>query len=325
MPPNEGNDRRGAWPELPLDAWRDTKDTLHMWAQIVGKTRLARSPPLNHWWHSALYVTACGLSTGPMPEGDRLFEVEIDLVEHVLRASTTDGRRMAMPLVPCSVRSFYAEYMSMMRALGIELRIWTMPVEIANPIPFEEDVVHASYDAHWAHQFWEVLRRADAVLREFASGFVGKQSPVHFFWGSFDLASTRFSGRRAPERPGADRVTREAYSHEVVSFGFWPGGTAAGGVVVDVPVFYAYAAPEPEGFRASDVRPTPARYDPRLSEFILPYEEIRRTPDPRAGVLAFYASVYEAEASLARWDPDLERTPDPPTGPGADRQSAERN
>jgi hypothetical protein len=312
MPTNEGSTRRGGWPELPLAAWRDTKDTLHMWTQIVGKTRLARMPPLNHWWHSALYVTACGLATGPMPDGDRLFEVEIDLVEHVLRASTTDGRTMAMPLVQRSVRSFYKEYMSIVRALGVDLRIWSTPVEVANPIPFEDDELHASYDPRWAHQFWEVLRRADGVLREFASGFVGKQSPVHFFWGSFDLASTRFSGRRAPERPGADPVTREAYSHEVVSFGFWPGGVAAGGATVDDPVFYAYAAPEPEGFRASDVRPSPARYDPGLSEFVLPYEEIRRTPDPRAAVHAFFGSVYAAEASLARWDPDLDRASRPP-------------
>jgi hypothetical protein len=299
---------QGGWPELPLEAWRPTRDTLHMWTQIVGKTLLARVPAQNHWWHTALRVSPRGLAAPPLLDGDRALELELDLVDHLLVIRTSDGRTSAMPLIARTVRAFHEEYMGLLGALGVDVRLWTTPVEVPDPIPFERDEVHRAYDAAWAHRFWQVLRRADAALRSLAGGFVGKQSPVHFFWGSFDLAATRFSGRRAPERPGADPITREAYSHEVISFGFWPGGVAATGASVGEPIFYAYAAPEPDGFRDAPVRTAAARYDPALSEFVLPYAAVRTAADPAAEVRAFCASVYEAGATLGRWDRDaLER------------------
>jgi hypothetical protein len=290
------------WPELPLASWRSTYDTLHMWTQIVGKTLLARCPSQNHWWHTALRVSPRGLASPAVLDGSRALDLELDLVQHVLAIRTSDGRSAVMPLVPRTVRSFYEEYMALLRSLGVDAHIWTMPVEVADPIPFDQDDVHRDYDAQWVHQLWEVLLRCDAVLKDLANSFIGKQSPVHFFWGSFDLAATRFSGRRAPPRPGADRVTREAYSHEVISFGFWPGGLTPNGVSVDEPVLYAYAAPEPEGFRDAEVPISAARYDERLGEFLLPYEAVRMSPDPAAAVRGFYESVYEAGASLGRWD-----------------------
>jgi Family of unknown function (DUF5996) len=309
-------DAQGSWPELPLEAWRPTRDTLHMWTQIVGKTLLARVPPQNHWWHTALRVSPRGLAGPPLLDGDRTVELELDLVDHVLHVRTSDGRASAMPLVARTVRAFHEEYMALLGALGLDVRLWTTPVEVPDPIPFERDEVHREYDAAWAHRFWHVLRRADAALKALAAGFVGKQSPVHFFWGSFDLAATRFSGRRAPERPGADRITREAYSHEVISFGFWPGGAAANGAYVGEPVFYAYAAPEPDGFRDAAVRPGAARYDAGLSEFVLPYAAVRASRDPAAEVRAFCESVYDAGATLGRWDRDaLERRPEPRGAP----------
>jgi hypothetical protein len=306
------------WPELPLAPWRATLDTLHMWTQIVGKTLLARAPALNHWWHSALRVSARGLaSPGPVVDGERSFDVELDLVDHVL-VVRGEGRSMAMPLVPRTVRAFYEEYMALLRAVGLDVHLWTMPVEVPDPIPFDQDEVHRDYDAEAAHRCWQVLRRCDAALKGFASGFVGKQSPVQFFWGSFDLAATRFSGRRAPERPGADRVTREAYSHEVISFGFWPGGALPNGIAVDEPILYAYAAPEPPGFRGAAVSPAAARYDARLGEFVLPWEAVRSAPDPAAAVRAFCESAYVAGATLGGWDREaLERTPPPWEAPGA--------
>ncbi len=311
------------WPELPLAPWRATRDTLHMWTQIVGKTLLARAPAQNHWWHAALRVSPCGLASSPIVDGDRTFEVELDFVDHVLSIRTSDGRSMAMPLVARTVRAFYDEYMALLGALGLDVHIWTTPVEVPNPIPFDRDELHRSYDAPWAHQFWQVLRRCDAALRELTHSYVGKQSPVHFFWGSFDLAATRFSGRRAPERPGADRVTREAYSHEVISFGFWPGGVTPSGQSVDEPVLYAYAAPEPEGFADADVRPVAARYDARLGEFLLPYEAVRTAREPKAEVRAFCESVYEAGATLGGWDrAALERTPGGERAPGAEAHGA---
>jgi hypothetical protein len=294
-----------------------------MWTQIVGKTLLARSPVQNHWWHAALRVSPRGLASLPAAEGDRAFDLELDLIDHLLSVRTSDGRSMAMPLVPRTVRSFHEEYMKLLAALGLDVHIWTTPVEVPDPVPFEQDEVHAQYDAAWAHRFWQVLRRCDAALRDLAAGYVGKQSPVHFFWGSFDLAVTRFSGRRAPERPGADRVTREAYSHEVISFGFWPGGLMPNGTLVEEPILYAYAAPEPEGFREAAVSPAGARYDAALGEFVLPYEAVRTAPDPRGEVRAFCEGVYEAGATLGGWDrASLERGAPPGPAPGAEAHDA---
>jgi len=289
-----------AWPELPLNAWRGTRDTLHMCTQIIGKSLLASAPPQNHWWHTALRVTSRGLY-GSSGSEDRCFDVDVDLIGHVVALRTEFGAAM-VPLRPRSVRSFYEQYIETLRGLGIDLRIWTTPVEVRDPIPFERDEVHVEYDAGWASRFRQVLHHVDASLKEVAASYVGKQSPVHFFWGSFDLASTRFSGRRAPERTGADPVTREAYSHEVISFGFWPGGISPAGVSVDEPVLYGYAAPEPAGFREAALGVDAASYDPRLGEFILPYEAVRTAPDPVATVRAFCDAVYQAGASSGAWD-----------------------
>ncbi len=301
-----------AWPELPLAPWRGTYGALHMWTQIIGKTLLARAFAQNHWWHSALRVSGRGLaSAAPVCDGDRALDIELDLVDHVL-AIRSAGRSVAMPLLARSVHAFYDEYMALLRALGIEVHLWTTPVEVPDPVPFDRDDVLREYDPAAAHRFWEVLRRCDVALKELANSYVGKQSPVQFFWGSFDLAATRFSGRRAPERPGADPVTREAYSHEVISFGFWPGGTTPAGVRVDEPVLYAYAAPEPEGFRDARVRPAAARYDARLGELLLPYEAVRTASDPAATVRAFCEDAYAAGATLGGWDrAALERAPEP--------------
>jgi hypothetical protein len=290
------------WPELPFGAWRSTHDTLHMCTQMVGKTLLAAAPPQNHWWHVTLRVSSRGLASQPIPFDGRTIDLEFDLLDHVLVLRTSDGGRKAIPLAPRTVRSFYEEYVAALSALGVGAHIWTRPVEVADPIPFERDEVHRDYDREWVRRFFEVLRRCDLVLRGLAWSFLGKQSPSHFFWGGFDLAQTRFSGRRAPERPGADAMTREGYSHEVISFGFWPGGAAANGMVVDEPIIYAYAAPEPEGFRAAKVIPSAARYDERLGEFLLPYHEARKAADPAAAIRDFCESVYRAGATLGRWD-----------------------
>jgi len=281
-----------------------------MWTQIVGKTLLALCPPQNHWWHSALRVSSRGLaSPAPTCDPERAVDLELDLVEHALQIRNGAGRTRSMPLRPRSVHSFLDEYSALLRADGIDLHLWPIPVEVPGAIPFDRDDAPREYDPEAAHRFWQVLRRCDATLRGLAAGFVGKQSPVQFFWGSFDLASTRFSGRRAPERAGADPVTREAYSHEVISFGFWPGGVTPAGIAVDEPVLYAYAAPEPGGFRDADV-PAPARYDLSLGEFLLPYEAIRTARDPAAAIRAFCEAVYDAGASLSGWDRDaLEREP----------------
>jgi len=311
-----------AWPPLPLDAWKDTRDTLHMWTQIAGKVRLALAPPRNHWWHTALRLWARGLTTGPMPCGARDLELRFDLVNHDLVAETSDGRTRVLRLGPRTVRSFHEELMAALRALDVDVHIWRMPVEVPDPIPFDEDEEHRAYDRAPVSRFFHVLERTAEVLEAFAGDFVGKQSPVHFFWGSFDLALTRFSGRRAPERPGADRITREAYSHEVLSFGFWPGGTVVGGAHVDEPVFYAYAAPEPPGFREAAVEPEAARYDPQLSEFLLPYDAVRSSAAPRDALLAFCRSTYEAGATLGRWDRAALEGRDLRTGPGATEHGA---
>jgi hypothetical protein len=285
------------WPVLPLDSWKDTYATLHMWTQIVGKIRLALTPLVNHWWNVPLYVTARGLTTSPMRYGNRHFELTFDFIDQQLVLLTSDGSRHALPLVPRTVADFYQGVMRMLHSENIEVNIWRMPVEIPDPIAFDEDRVHASYDGNAARTFWTILLTVHAVLEEFRSRFIGKVSPVHFFWGSFDLAVTRFSGRRAPPRAGADRMTQEAYSHEVSSVGFWPGGGSITG-----PAFYSYAAPQPAGFAESPVHPAAARYDAQLGEFILMYDDVRTAPSPAAALLEFCQSTYEAGATLGKWD-----------------------
>jgi hypothetical protein len=293
-----------AWPPLPLAEWSATRDTLHMWTQIVGKVRLALSPLTNHWWEVPLYVSARGLTTSPIPYPLGIFEVEFDFIDHVLRIVTSRGETKTMNLVPKSVARFYEEFMNHLASLGIEVKMWPMPVEVPNPIRFDRDTTHDSYDPQYANRFWRILATVDTILKEFRARFIGKASPVHFFWGSFDLAATRFSGRRAPERPGADAMTREAYSHEVSSVGWWPGN---GGF--DAPMFYAYAAPEPPGFRESKVRPAQAFYNAQISECLLPYDAVRAANDPAAALLEFAQSTYEAAANLGNWDrAALERT-----------------
>jgi Family of unknown function (DUF5996) len=292
-----------SWPELPLEAWQDTYATLHMWTQIVGKVRLALSPLVNHWWEVALYVNVRGLTTSAIPYGDGIFEVQFDFIEHELVIQTSWGASKTMELEPRSVAEFYSEFMAALRSLGIEVKIWTLPCEVPNPVRFERDTQHASYDREYAHRLWKILVLCDTIFKEFRAGFIGKDSPVHFFWGSFDLCVTRFSGRRAPERPGADPITREAYSHEVISAGFWPGGGEVKGAA-----FYAYAAPEPAGFAAQIVKPAAAFYHPVVKEFLLMYDDVRLAASPREALLGFLQSTYEAGANLARWDrKELER------------------
>ncbi len=295
----------GAWPSLPFEEWKDTCATLHMWSQVVGKIRLALTPLVNHWWNVPLYVSPRGLTTSAMHyDGGRVFEMEFDFISHQLRILCSDGTSKAVALTPQSVAEFYEKVMRELRALGIEVRIWTTPVEVPDPIPFEKDFQHASYDPEYARRFWHVLSRADRVFNEFRSRFVGKCSPVHFFWGSFDLAVTRFSGRPAPEREGADSITREAYSHEVISHGFWPGGPT------QPAAFYSYTAPEPNGLKEAAVRPAAAFYSKEMSEFLLNYDDVRRAGSPPDALMDFLQSTYEAGANLAQWDrPALERTP----------------
>ena len=298
------------WPSLPLAAWQDTYATLHLWTQVIGKIRLALAPKLNHWWQSTLYVTPRGLTTASIPCGTRNFQISFDFLDHQLQIDTSDGIAKRIALSPRSVADFYQMVLTTLSNIGIEVRIWTMPQEVSEPIPFDQDYQHAAYDPEYAQRFWRILVQVDRVMTLFRSQFTGKSSPVHFFWGSFDLAVTRFSGRRAPEHPGgvpnmADWVTREAYSHEVSSCGFWPGG----GSIVE-PVFYAYAYPMLEGFRDYPIQPTEAFYSSQMQEFILPYEAVRQTDDPDAMLLAFFQSTYEAAANLGHWDRvALERSP----------------
>jgi hypothetical protein len=296
MPPTTA-DQPECWPALPLDSWKDTCATLQMWTQIVGKVRLRLTPLVNHWWNVPLYVTARGLSTSRIPYGRRAFELWFDFIQHRLVLETSDGMVKTIALEPRSVADFYQEFMGMLRSAGIDVKMWRMPVEIPNPIPFDQDRVHASYDPAAVEKFWRILLSVAAVFEQFRSGFIGKCSPVHFFWGSFDLAVSRFSGRRAPERPGADAVTREAYSHEVSSVGFWPGS-----VGVKDAAFYSYAAPVPQGFKEAHVRPAAASYDQQLSEFLLLYEDVRKAESPTASLLEFCQSTYDAAASLGNWD-----------------------
>jgi hypothetical protein len=274
--PNAGQGLREKWPSLPYEEWKDTYETLHMWTQIIGKVRLALSPMVNHWWQVTLYVTPRGLSTSPIPNGNRTFEILFDFIDHNLAVHMSDGRTRYMGLYPRAVADFYRELMSMLQALGIEVKLNTKPQELPSPIPFDVDTVHASYDEEYAGRFWRILVETDSVFKEFRGRFTGKCSPVQFFWGSFDLAVTRFSGRPAPERQGADHIQWEAYSHECSSAGFWPG---SGSVLA--PAYYAYMAPEPAGMSKIVVRPGAAHYDPQLGEFILLYEDVRNSPDPR--------------------------------------------
>jgi uncharacterized protein DUF5996 len=290
-------DRPECWPSLPLDSWKDTYATLHMWTQIVGKVRLALTPLVNHWWNVPLYVTVRGLTTSLIPYGERSFELRFDFLNHQLVLETSNGALKALPLEPKTVADFYSEFMSLLRGEDIKVKVWHMPVEIPNPIPFDQDRVHASYDPKSVEKFWRILVSVDAIFNHFRSRFIGKSSPVHFFWGSFDLAVTRFSGRRAPERPGADKMTREAYSHEVSSVGFWPGTSG-----ISDAAFYSYAAPEPSGFKQARAQPNAAAYNGNLGEFLLPYKDVRTAQSPSSSLFQFCQSTYDAAANLGNWD-----------------------
>ena len=298
------NKASNLWPPLPFTEWQETAITLHMWTQIVGKIRLTLSPWTNHSWHVTLYVTARGLTTSPIPHGNNIFEIRFDFIDHQLRIMKSDGAIRVLKLHPQSVAQFYAEVMKTLTDLDLPVTINTTPNEIENPIPFDEDEEHHSYDREYASRFWRVLVQSDRVFKEFRSRFCGKCSPVHFFWGSFDLAVTRFSGRPAPPHPGGvphlpDAITREAYSQEVSSLGFWPGTTAA-----PTPVFYSYAYPEPSGFTEAKVQPAAAFYEPKLREFMLPYDAVRTAEKPDEVLLDFAQSTYDAASTLGRWDRD---------------------
>ena len=298
------------WPALPLEEWKDTYATLHLWTQIVGKTRLALAPMQNHWWQVVLYVTTRGLATSPMPAGDKLVDVELDFIDHQLLVRSIDGETRTMPLEERAVADFYSEYLEMLGELEIRPRIWPVPLESAGTLPFADDRVHASYDHDAAHRCWRILAEADRALKDFRGRFLGKSSPSHFFWGSFDLACTRFSGRTAPLHPGGvpncpDYVTREAYSHECISAGWWPGTM---GSPIEEPAFYAYAYPEPPGCAEASIRPTHASYNATMHEWILPYEVVRRASDPPSMIREFLESTYAAAATRGGWDREgLER------------------
>lgn len=297
-----------AWPDLPLAAWADTYATLHLWMQIVGKIRLVQSPPINHCWHTTLYPTATGLTTSLMPYQDRAFQIDFDFINHRLTILSSDGRSAGFALEPQSVATFYRQLMKEMAALDLYVTIHTKPNEVADTTPFDQDEVHASYDPEYANRFWRVLAQTSRVFQKFRARFIGKCSPVHFFWGAPDLAVTRFSGREAPPHPGGipnlpDAVTRDAYSHEVSSCGFWPGSGA-----IPYPAFYSYAYPEPEGFSQAPVSPDEAFYNQDFREFILPYDAVRQAESPDDILLAFLQTTYEAAADLAAWDREaLER------------------
>jgi Family of unknown function (DUF5996) len=287
--------QRDAWPALPLAEWQDTYATLHMWLQIAGKIRTRLSPPVNHWWHSTLYVTARGLTTSPIPHGTRAFQLDFDFVDQRLLVPVSDGAGASLALGSRPVARFYRELMDTLGSLGLDVAISPQPQEVPDPIPFDQDELHSAYDPAAAARFWRVLVQVDRVFQQFRGRFVGKSSPVHFFWGAADLAVTRFSGRSAPPRP--DPVQREAYSHEVISVGFWPGQPD-----VSDAMFYAYAAPEPAGLREASVEPAAASYDTRLGEFVLPYAEVRAATDPDRYLLGFLQSTYAAAADRAGWD-----------------------
>lgn len=291
------------WPELILEEWQDTLATLHMWTQIVGKIRMKQTPLINHWWNVTLYVSARGLTTLPMRYGDRIFEIEFDFIDHKLRIDCSDGALTTLDLRPQTVADFYKELMGALHSLDIDVKIWTMPVEVPSPfsavreaIHFEEDQVHKSYDADYVNRFWRALVSIDDVFKQFRARFIGKVSPVHFWWGSFDHAVTRFSGRQAPPRKVTDAWTQEAYSHEVISHGFWPGGNG------QQAAFYAYSAPAPAGLGEAEVKPAEAFYSNEMSEFFLPYDAVRQSSSPESSLIDFCQSTYEAGASLAGWD-----------------------
>jgi hypothetical protein len=289
------------WPELPLAEWDDTLATLHMWTQIVGKIRLKLSPLENHWWNVPLYVTARGLTTSAIPYNDRLFQIDFDFIDHLLAIETTDGSKRTIALQPQSVAEFYQRTMATLESLKMPVTIWTTPVEVPDRTPFEKDQKHAAYDAEYAQRFWRILVQSSRVLMKFRSRFIGKVSPIHFFWGAFDLALTRFSGRKAPTHPGVPNcgifVMVEAYSQEVSSCGFWPGGGP-----VESPAFYAYSYPEPQGFKDYAIQPREAYYDMEMSEFLLPYDVVRTSDSPDEVLLSFLQSTYEAAATCAGWD-----------------------
>ncbi|MDE2460359.1 MAG: hypothetical protein KGL98_03850 [Gammaproteobacteria bacterium] len=299
-----------AWPSLPLAEWQDTYATLHMWMQIVGKTRLALAPMENHWWQVPLYLTPRGLTTSAIPYETRSLAVNFDFLKHVLSVRVSDGATRTLPLVARSVADFFTEYMATLRALGLRITLNPVPVEVETAIPFAEDREHASYDPDAANRWWRILLQTDRVLKQFQGRFLGKASPTHFFWGSFDLAATRFSGRLAPRHPGGaphcpDYVMVEAYSHECSSCGFWPGGGA-----IAEPAFYAYAYPEPAGYAGRAVRPDAAGYSQKMREFILPYAAVRSSPAPDEALLQFFQTTYDVAADLARWDrASLDRPP----------------
>ena len=289
-----------AWPELPWSAWSKTAGTLHMWTQIVGKTRLALTPLQNHWWNVPLYVTACGLSTSAMACGEDVLDIEFDFLQHQLRMRLGSGKNESLALRPKSVAEFYREYRQCLDALGVSVKIWPMPVEVQNPIRFDLDTTHNSYDPEYAQRFWQVLVRAEKVFRAWAPRFMGKISPIHFFWGSFDLCVTRFSGRVAPPREGADSIQQEAYSREVISAGFWPGN---GGY--DAAAFYCYAAPVPDGLSQKQILPAAANWDKALGEYIFKYDDVLLQASPEAAVLEFIENAYCAAADSAKWDREL--------------------
>ncbi len=295
--------RTNNWPSLTLEDWADTCATLHMWTQIVGKIRLKQTPLVNHWWNVPLYVSARGLTTTAMPYENILFEMEFDFLDHQLRVKCSNGSNTSVALEPKSVAVFYDQTMKALSDIGLKIKIWPMPVEIPNPIRFDEDNEHKSYDAEYAQRFWRVLSLSDEILQEFRAGFIGKSSPVHFFWGSFDLAVTRFSGRPAPARPDADAITREAYSHEVISHGFWPGQGPLGKAA-----FYSYTAPAPDGLAEAKVKPEAASYNSEMGLFLLLYDDVRSSSNPEQTLMDFLQTTYEAGANLAGWDREaLER------------------
>ena len=296
MMPTTSSDR-APLPSLPFDSWKDTLATLHMWTQVVGKVRLKLCPLVNHFWNVTFYLTVRGMTTSAMPYEGGTVEVRFDFIDHKLSIETSEGRIVAFQLKPQTVAEFYKEFMAALADLGVRLKIWTMPCEIPDPIPFEKDHIHAAYDADAVNKFWRITVWVDQIFKEFRAGFLGKVSPVHFFWGSFDLAVTRFSGRTAPERPGADPITREAYSHEASSAGFWPGGGDIKG-----PAFYSYAAPEPPGFAERKIRPAAAFYHPQLKEFLLMYDDVRTAASPKTALMEFLQSTYDAAADTGNWD-----------------------
>jgi hypothetical protein len=290
------------WPELPFEKWKDTCATVHMWTQIVGKIRLVQTPWTNHSWHVTLYLTACGLTTSPIPHGSSIFEIRFDFIDHELRILKNDGATRVIKLEPQSVAKFYHKVMTALNELKLPVKIDMLPNEIPDPIRFDEDEAHRSYDAEYANRFWHVLAQSDRVFKDFRSRFCGKCSPVHFFWGSFDLAVTRFSGRPAPQHPGGvphlpDAITREAYSQEVSSLGFWPGNAA-----MPTPIFYSYAYPEPKGFAKAKIKPAAAVYNSQVKEFVLPYDAVRTAKSPDETLLEFAQSTYDAASSLGGWD-----------------------